>query len=76
MTIAAAEATAYCAQVWRDSIVPALHDYIQIPNVSVAFDPEWKAHGYMDAAVGLISGWCSERAIAGMTIEVHELPGR
>ncbi len=26
-----------------------LHDYIAIPNVSVAFDPQWREHGHMDA---------------------------
>ena len=29
--------------VWADDIVPALCDYIAIPNVSVAFDPDWDA---------------------------------
>ena len=56
---------------------PTLHDYIRIPNVSPAFDPEWDAHGHMDAGrradrARLVRA----RAIAGLTVEVHELPGR
>jgi len=34
-------------------IVPALMDYIRIPNKSPLFDPAWKKHGYMDKAVKL-----------------------
>ena len=53
-----------------------LHDYIRIPCVSLAFDPDWKAHGYLDQAVEMIRAWIAERTIAGLTVEVHELPGR
>jgi acetylornithine deacetylase/succinyl-diaminopimelate desuccinylase-like protein len=62
-------------RVWRD-IVPILHDYISIPNVSESFDPDWRAHGYMHQAVELIRGWCEARPIAGMTVDVIELPER
>ncbi|MEO6157189.1 MAG: M20/M25/M40 family metallo-hydrolase, partial [Ilumatobacteraceae bacterium] len=68
--------TAYVNRGWDESILPALHDYIRIPNVSPAFDPEWRAHGHMDRAVELVRQWCSQRAIAGLMIELHELPGR
>ena len=59
-----------------DEIVPVLHDYIAIPNVSEAYDPDWREHGYMQQAVDLLRGWCEQRRIAGMTVEVHELPDR
>jgi acetylornithine deacetylase/succinyl-diaminopimelate desuccinylase-like protein len=58
-----------------DEIVPVLCDYIAIPNVSEAFDPSWREHGHMQAAVDLVTGWCETRSIAGLTVEVHELPG-
>jgi acetylornithine deacetylase/succinyl-diaminopimelate desuccinylase-like protein len=63
-------------RVWTDEIVPALHDYIAIPNVSLNFDPAWREHGHMDRAVVLIRDWCALRSVAGLTIEVQELPGR
>ncbi len=56
--------------------MPALHDYIRIPNVSVAFDPQWDEHGHMRRAVELVSAWCTGRAIAGMSVTVNELSGR
>ncbi|MFT6293015.1 MAG: acetylornithine deacetylase/succinyl-diaminopimelate desuccinylase-like protein [Ilumatobacter sp.] len=62
-------------EVW-DGIVPVLHDYIAIPNVSVDFDAQWREHGFMQQAVDLISNWCHDRPIPGLTVEVLELPGR
>ena len=59
-----------------DTIVPALEEYITIPNVSVSFDPDWAAHGHMHRAIELIRDWCASRAIEGATIEVQELDGR
>jgi acetylornithine deacetylase/succinyl-diaminopimelate desuccinylase-like protein len=63
-------------QTWESSIVPALTDYIRIPNKSPAFDKEWQAHGHMDKAVDLIAGWCKQQPIEGMKLEVVRLPGR
>ena len=69
-------ASARVAEVWNGSIIPALFDYIAIPNVSAAFDPDWKAHGYMDAAVQLIAEWSRARPIPGLTVEVVQLADR
>ncbi len=68
--------SAHVDRVWTDEIVPALHDYIAIPNVSVLYDPQWREHGHMARAVELIRAWCVERTIVDLTVEVHELPGR
>ena len=56
--------------------MPVLHDYIAIPNVSQDFDPDWREHGYMQQAVDLIVGWCRDRPIPGLTVDVVELEGR
>ena len=63
-------------QLWKADIVPTLHDYIAIPNLSPAFDADWAANGHMTRAVDLVAGWCRARQIEGMTVEVAELPGR
>jgi acetylornithine deacetylase/succinyl-diaminopimelate desuccinylase-like protein len=68
-----AETKRFVAETWDRAIVPALSDYIRIPNKSPAFDPEWKAHGHMDRAVELIAGWCRERALPGLKLEVVQL---
>src|SRR5262249_1772855 len=65
-------------QVWGDAIVPTLVDYIRIPNKSPAFDPDWAAHGHMEAAVAMFERWARERiaGLPGATLEVVRLPGR
>ncbi|MGB0111729.1 MAG: M20/M25/M40 family metallo-hydrolase [Ilumatobacteraceae bacterium] len=65
----------HCDEVW-DGIVPVLHDYIAIPNVSEAYDAAWREHGHMAEAVELIRSWCAQRPILGLTVEVIELEGR
>lgn len=65
----------HCNDVWGE-IVPVLHDYIAIPNVSEAFDPEWREHGHMARAVEVVADWCRARPIPGLSLEVVELDGR
>ncbi len=72
----AAKTQALVEQVWDGSVLAALQTYIQIPNKSPAFDAEWAAHGYMDAALNLLVDWCRREAPASATIDVHHLPGR
>jgi acetylornithine deacetylase/succinyl-diaminopimelate desuccinylase-like protein len=66
---------ATCDEAWC-GIVDVLHDYIEIPNVSPVFDPEWETHGHMRRAVDLVASWCRSRPIPGATVEVVELAGR
>ena len=64
--------------IWEREILPALHDYIRIPNQSPAFDSKWALHGHMDRAVALIEDWCRAQAqhLPGLTLEVIRLEGR
>ncbi len=68
--------TDYINQVWDESILPSLMEYIKIPNKSPQFDAEWQTHGYMDQAVQLIANWCQTEAVSGMVMEVVQLPNR
>ena len=63
-------------QNWDRSIVPAIEQYIRIPNQSPLFDPEWRANGHMHRAVELARKWVESQGIKGLTIEVQELEGR
>ena len=42
---------------WDDSILPQLVEYVRIPNKSPMFDPDWEAHGHMEAAIQLMVRW-------------------
>jgi len=66
----------YINQLWDQSILPTLQDYIRIPNKSPAFDPEWQKNGHIERAVMLIKDWCTEQAIDNMALEVVRLPNR
>jgi acetylornithine deacetylase/succinyl-diaminopimelate desuccinylase-like protein len=76
MSLDLAIATDTVDEVWDTAILPALHDYIAIPNVSPAFDPGWAEAGHMDQAVELARRWCKSRPISHMTVEVVRLEGR
>ena len=54
-----------------------LVEYIKIPNKSPMFDPDWAAHGYMDAAVAMLKpGTAQDAAFPGATLDVVRLDGR
>jgi acetylornithine deacetylase/succinyl-diaminopimelate desuccinylase-like protein len=66
-------------QLWDGDILPVLHDYIRIPNVSVAYDAGWQEAGHMARATELLHQWCARHvteSLPGATVEVHELDGR
>jgi acetylornithine deacetylase/succinyl-diaminopimelate desuccinylase-like protein len=71
-----ARANALVTSTWDESIVPALVEYIRIPNQSPAFDAEWEAHGHMEQAVQLVAAWCRSQPLAGLKLEIVRLPGR
>lgn len=71
-------AKAFIDRIWDEEVIPQLTDYIRIPNKSPAFDPDWRAHGHMDAAVDQFAAWARGK-IAGLTggsLEVVRLEGR
>jgi acetylornithine deacetylase/succinyl-diaminopimelate desuccinylase-like protein len=66
----------FVEQIWEDSAVPTLIDYIRIPNKSPAFDPAWEQHGHMRDAVKLMERWARAHLPDGGTLEIVQLPGR
>ena len=51
----AAAALDQITRQWDGDIVRRLTEYIAVPAKSLAFDPDWAAHGYMDQAVELLA---------------------
>jgi acetylornithine deacetylase/succinyl-diaminopimelate desuccinylase-like protein len=79
MGLDAEAAARHVDQLWDGDILPVLHDYIRIPNVSVAYDADWHEAGHMARATELLHQWCARHAgdgLPGATVEVHELDGR
>src|SRR3569623_578704 len=70
--------TAFMEAIWDEEIIPALTDYIRIPNKSPAFDADWEKHGHMDQAVTMFADWAKKKiaAFPGASLEGVRLPGR
>jgi len=71
-------AKAFIDALWDAEVIPELTRYIRIPNKSPAFDPDWEAHGYMEAATQQFAAWAEGKiaGIEGASLEVVRLPGR
>jgi len=63
-------------EFWDRKIIPALIDYIKIPNKSPSFDPEWEKHGHMDKVLDLAMKWAEENKPKGSTLSFEKTPGR
>jgi len=61
---------------WTEKIIPALQEYLTIPNQSPAYDPNWNTNGYLDQATDLIANWIRAQNVPGLTLEVVRLAGR
>ena len=61
---------------WDGDIVPALQQYIRIPNQSPLFEPEWREQGHMHRAVELAREWVGGQGVSGLQMEVVEIEGR
>lgn len=70
------QTSAFINTQWDDSIIPQLSDYIEVPNKSPAFEPDWASLGHMDKAVAMLEAWCREQPIADMSVEVVRIEGR
>ena len=71
--------TAFPARIdrqWDDDIVAQLVDYIRLPAKSPHFDPDWKKHGHIDAAVEQARRWVEAQALEGLKLEVIRLGER
>lgn len=61
---------------WDGDIVRQLTDYIAIPAKSLAFDPSWAQHGFIDTVVRNAAQWVEAQKVPGLTLEVVRIDGR
>jgi len=71
-----AKALEFIEKVWADSAEDVLAKYIEIPNQSPLFDPEWASNGYQEQAVELLKNWAESQKVEGLQLEVVTLEGR
>jgi len=70
------EALRRVSQVWDETIVPQLADYIAIPAKSPMFAPDWEQLGLLDTVVRNAAAWVEDQKVEGLRLEVVRLPGR
>ena len=70
------KAAEFVGQLWDDSIIPEISEYIKVPNKSPHFDPDWEKHGHMETAVQMLEAWCKTQPIEGMSVEIVRIDGR
>lgn len=66
----------YVGNFWDSHIIPALSEYIAIPNKSPAFDPNWEAAGHMEEALQLALTWLESHKPHGASVSVKRASGR
>nr|MCS5526220.1 M20/M25/M40 family metallo-hydrolase [Candidatus Poseidoniaceae archaeon] len=76
MAVDADSLSSHVEDKWESDIIGSLSEYIRIPALSPAFDPDWEANGHIEAAVEHIASWCAAQDIEGLVVEINRLPGR
>jgi len=61
---------------WDKEILPALVEYIKIPNKSPSFDKNWKLNGHMNQVLDLATSWTEKNAPNNAIVTTKESPGR
>ena len=66
----------FITKEWDESIIPALIEYVKIPNQSPAYDDQWETNGELDKALNLIIEWIKKQNLKGSKLEVIKEKGR
>ncbi len=72
----AERALAQISAQWDGDILRRLTDYIAIPAKSLAFDPDWAAHGFIDRVMRDAAHWVEAQQVSGLKLEVVRIDGR
>ena len=67
---------AFVESDFEKSVLPALQDFIRIPNLSPNFDPEVLTNGHMDQAVSLMVHWVKNQNIKSLNLELMRAEGK
>lgn len=62
------------AQLWKESTLPALEDFVRLPAKSPAFDADWEAHGVLLDACRKAARW-GQTLFPQATFDVLTAPG-
>jgi acetylornithine deacetylase/succinyl-diaminopimelate desuccinylase-like protein len=60
----------------REKALPALMKFIEIPNLSSAFDPEWATNGLLEKACEFCIDFAKEMDIKGLKVDMYQEEGK
>ena len=63
-------------EIWEDSILPSLSEFIEIKALSPLFEPKWAEIGELDKTIDLFCNWLDDQGISGMKYETHRIDGK
>ncbi|ESL10070.1 peptidase M20/M25/M40 [Trypanosoma rangeli SC58] len=61
---------------WDKTVLPALSAYVEVPNQTPLFDPEWATNGLMEKAMNVMLEWVKGQGVKGLKYELLEEKGR
>lgn len=76
MILRADDALGFTDDFWERHALPTLMEYVSIPCLSPAFDPDWRRNGHLEDAVSLIKAWCKRHTPDGTELDVLQSAGR
>ena len=66
----------FIEEQWTNSVLPAIMEFITIPNLSPDFDKEWETNGLEEQACNQLVDWIKKQNLENMSLEVLKEPGR
>ena len=60
----------------EQNALSSLLTYATIPCQSPSYDSEWESNGHLLRAAEFLAEWARERTIAGMEVDLIQIPGR
>ena len=66
----------FCRDLWERDLQARLEDFIRIPAISPAYDPDWDGRGDLDRVADELARWIHSLPIPGSHVEVLRAPGR
>jgi len=55
---------------FQKEMIPALMDFIKIPNCSPAYDKDWKTNGYQDQAATFVKDWVDKQNLKNANVHI------
>jgi acetylornithine deacetylase/succinyl-diaminopimelate desuccinylase-like protein len=67
---------ALVSSYWDDQVMPALCQYLTIPNLSPDFDQDWQQNGHMQDAIKGFKRWVDAQQLRGASVKLLQLQGK